>query len=105
MGADDRPADRESHAHALGLRREEGVEDPIGYRRIKPRSAILDRDPQPAWFHGFPGYCPSLRAVPDRGHGFNRVHEQVQQPLLARNPVTKDRPIGLVLIRSSTQAT
>ena len=36
-----------------GFRREEEVEDPISYRRIKSRTGILDRHQQPVRFDGF----------------------------------------------------
>jgi hypothetical protein len=93
MGMNDRSADRKSHTHAIGLRREEGIENPIGYRRIDSYPRIFDRHQQPVWFGGFRGYGKHLLAVRDRGHGFNRIHDQVQQHLLQMNPVTEDQPI------------
>jgi FixJ family two-component response regulator len=44
MGIDDASADRQAHAHTVGLRREEGIEDAIGGRGIESRAGILDGD-------------------------------------------------------------
>src|SRR5258708_765617 len=43
MGVDDRPADRQPHAHAVGLHREEGVEEAVHDFRSEVRTRILDR--------------------------------------------------------------
>src|SRR5216684_2133177 len=44
MLLDNRPADRQSHAHAARLRREEGGEQPGDIFRRDPDAGILDRN-------------------------------------------------------------
>src|SRR6266852_248756 len=44
MGVDDRPADRQPHAHAIGLGGVEGVEQAVHGLRGEPRTRILDRN-------------------------------------------------------------
>src|SRR5438552_3691535 len=41
MGLDDRAADRQPHAEALGLGRIEGIEELLQAGRIKPRTGVL----------------------------------------------------------------
>jgi len=88
MGLDDRPADRQPDAHAVGLRREEGVEDAIGSGRIQPHavSSTATSTPARSWFRDI--VAPS--AVRDCAHGFNAVHDQIQHDLLQLDPVSKD---------------
>src|SRR6266850_3510491 len=65
MGLDDRSADRQPDAHAVGLRREEGVEDAIGSRRIQSHARVFDRNEYAGLFGGFRGYRQYSRAVRD----------------------------------------
>jgi hypothetical protein len=44
MLLDDRPADRQPHAHAVRLRREEGVEQPVDIFWLDSDAGILDRN-------------------------------------------------------------
>jgi cytochrome o ubiquinol oxidase subunit 3 len=44
MRLDDRSADGKPHTHAVWFRREQGLEEAIGYRRIYARAGILDRN-------------------------------------------------------------
>ena len=44
MGFDNRAADREAHAHAVGLRRVEGFKEPREALRAQPRAGIPHRD-------------------------------------------------------------
>ena len=47
VGFDDRPADRQTHAHAAGLGGEEGGEQPVEVRRVDPGAGVLDRHEHP----------------------------------------------------------
>jgi hypothetical protein len=42
----DRPADRQPHAHAMGFRRKERIEDAIDVLRFDPGSGVFYRDQQ-----------------------------------------------------------
>jgi len=42
MSLDNRTADRQAHAHAIRLRREEGIEQLTGVRRVDANTAIPD---------------------------------------------------------------
>ena len=90
MRLDDRSADGEPHAHAVGFRREEGLEDAISGRRIHSRTRILDRNKHAARFGTFRRYRQYLRAIHDRAHGFNAVHDQIEHNLLQLNPIPED---------------
>jgi hypothetical protein len=56
MRLDDRSADGEPHTHAVRFRREQGLEDAIGYRRIYARARILDRNEHAARLDAFRRY-------------------------------------------------
>jgi len=90
MGLDDRSADRDAHAHAVGLGGEGGLEDAIGRGGIQPRAAIRDRHAYLARSDGLLRYRQHLRLAPDRAHRLNAVHDQVQEHLLQLYPVAED---------------
>ena len=56
MSPDDRLADPEPHAHAIRLRREEGVENAIGRSRVEARASVFDGDEHARRFDGLRCY-------------------------------------------------
>src|SRR5712664_1545528 len=82
MGDHDRAADRESHPHPVGLRREKRLEDALHGLGLKamPRVADFDEDLVPLFPPG------GDRQLPGRGaglaHRIDRVEDEVQQELL-----------------------
>src|SRR5712672_2836597 len=63
MGFDNRPADREAHAHAVGLRRVEGFKETRQALRAQPMAGIPQRDPisyalETDWPVGAAGFEP-----------------------------------------------
>ena len=82
MSPDDRLADPEPHAHAIRLRREEGVENAIGRSRVEARASVFDGDEHARRFDGLRCYCQRLRAVRHRAHGVNRA--QLDRTILRR---------------------
>src|SRR5262245_38592979 len=87
---DDRPADRESHAHAAGLGGVEGVEQAVHTLRVQSRTRILHGDEHPArgvW----PGADAQLaRSLADAAHRFDGVEYHVQAHLLQLDAIALD---------------
>ena len=90
MGVDDRPTDRQPHAHAAGLRREEGVEEAVHCFRSEPRTRILDRNEQIAGPVDLRSYPQHPRLAHDRAHRLDAIHDQIEDDLLQLNPVAHD---------------
>ena len=87
VGFDDRAANGQSYAHAIGLRRKLRVEDKLHVARIDSRSGI---------FHCYPYSSRITKArfdhqqpftVRDRAHRLERVCYQVQEDLLQLGPI------------------
>ena len=86
MRLDDRSADGDPHTHTVRFRREQGLEDAIGCRRIYARARILDRNKHAARFDAFRRYRQYLRAIGrptnrvSRGSHFVGATENMRQP-------------------------
>src|ERR1700726_1889390 len=75
MGLDDRAAYRQAHAHAIRLRREEGVEQPTGVLRGAADSGITDLN---QYMFGVVGPRSDQKfagSIVDESHGLNAVDE------------------------------
>jgi hypothetical protein len=94
MGIDDRPADRESHAHALGLGGEQRIENAIGGSGIEADAGILDGNERFAVFGRLQRNPQIASAVGDIAHRLNTVSDQIEQHLLQLNSVGQDWPIA-----------
>jgi hypothetical protein len=84
---DDRAADQQSHA--VGLRREERLEQPICIGRIDARAAVLHRDHR--MFIVIPmGLDQQVTwVVADVGHRLDTVDDQIDEYLLKLNPIAE----------------
>jgi hypothetical protein len=91
MNFDDRPADRKSHAHAAGLRREEGVEEAVRVLSGDSDTAVLYCYPHLLRFVLVRSEHQFARTIRDRLHRFDAVHHQIDEHLLQLDPVTKHR--------------
>ena len=93
---DDRPADREAHAHACLLRREKGVEHPVCIARSQSNAGILYGDED--FIRASPA-GPKLqdsRPLEDATHGFDGVQHEIQYDLLQLDSVSCDqRNVGV----------
>ena len=86
MGLDDRPANRQPHPHAAGLRGVKRIEHALEMRRI---------DAWPGIAHCHKDTCVVLLGADQqlscpflcRAHCFDRVQEQVQDHLLQLNAI------------------
>src|SRR5262249_12424211 len=96
----DRPADREAHAHAAGLGGVEGVEQVVHTLRGQTRAGILHGDEHPArgvW----PGADAQLaRSLADAAQRFDGVEDHVQEHLLQLDAIALNarqalREVGL----------
>src|SRR5438105_5172213 len=77
VGLDHRPADSEAHAHALGLRRVEGLEYALDIRRVQAGAGIANRD---AYAAGSlrPGGDPEFaRPFAHGAHGLSAIGAEV----------------------------
>jgi hypothetical protein len=84
----DRAADRQAHPHSAGLRREEGIEDVLGDRRIQPRPGVFHRNQDTVWCFAPRADPKPARAIGNGAHRFHPVHDQIEDNLLQLNPVT-----------------
>src|ERR1700752_545210 len=86
MSVDDRPANRQPHSHAAGLRGVKSIEHALEMRRIEARPGIA---------HCHKDACAVLLGADQqfsypcvtRTHCFDRVEEQVQDDLLQLNAI------------------
>ena len=91
MAVDDGPADRQPHAHAAGLRRVEGFENPLEVLRIDARSGIAHGDADPARLELLGADRQLARSLLHGAHGLDGVQDQVHDHLLQLNPIALDR--------------
>ena len=80
MGLDDGAADGESHAGALGLGREERLENLVRVRR-EPDAAVGDQNQQVLVLIAARGHHDSARVIHVL-HRLDAVHYQVEEHLL-----------------------
>src|SRR4029077_8490458 len=79
---DDAAANRETHAHAVRLRREEGIEDPSSMGRIDARPHINNSNLDLCPVRTARGDRQSSRTVIDVRHRIDRVGDEIDQNLL-----------------------
>lgn len=82
MSLDDRSADRKTHTHAIGLGGEERIEQLFRIPGVNAGPDILHRDDD---LIGFVEPRPDRKCrwpVSDVRHGFDRVHDQIDDDLL-----------------------
>src|ERR1700726_2701716 len=91
MCFDDRSADRQPHAHAIRLRREEGVEQPADMFRLDSDTGILHRDQYLIGPVLARSYAQFATTVCHRTHGLNAVHQKIHYNLLQLDAVAIDR--------------
>ena len=90
MLLDDRPADRQPHAHAIGLRRKEGVEQPADMFRRDSGAGILHRNEYligPVLARAYQQFATGPRHPT---HGLNAVHQKIHHNLLQLDAVAID---------------
>jgi len=75
MRLDDRPADRQPHAHAIGFRRKKSVEDSVDVLRIDPCSCVSHRDQQIVRIIDFSLNPHGPRTIRYSIHCINSIHE------------------------------
>ena len=88
-GLNNRATDRQAHAKAVGLGREERIEDLLDDFCVQPHAGIFDADDQlrilfPRTDEQFPGAFSGFR------HRTHAIHHEVQHDLLQLNPVGFD---------------
>src|SRR5271154_7454066 len=90
MRFDNRAADREAHAHAVGLRRVEGFKETRQALRAQPMAGIPHRDAYALRLdtHGADVYFAV--AVLNATHRLDGVDDQVQHHLLQLHPIALD---------------
>src|ERR1700752_5531546 len=91
MLLDDRPADRQSDAQAVRLRREEGVEQPVDIFWLDTDAGILDRNKHligPVLARSNQKFAT---AVGHGSHGLDAVHQKIHYGLLQLNSVAINR--------------
>jgi hypothetical protein len=90
MGFDDRAADREAHAHAVGLRRLEGFKQTRQALRAQPVAGIPHCDAHALRLdtHGADVYFAV--AVLNATHRLDGIDDQVQHHLLKSHPIALD---------------
>jgi hypothetical protein len=91
MLLDNRPADRQPHAHAIRLRREEGVEQAADMFRLDSGAAILHRDEYLIGPFLARSYPQLAMAVCHHTHGLDAVHQKIHYDLLQLDAVAIDR--------------
>src|SRR5262249_25031800 len=79
---DNRPADCQSHAHALRLGRVEGIEETVEGLRIQARAGISHGDQYRLRVIGAGANQQLSWAIAGAVHGFYRVVDQVENDLL-----------------------
>src|SRR6266478_532933 len=87
VGFDNRAADREAHAHAVGLRRVEGVENVLESLRRQSRTRISHPYEHAARV-SLPAADEQLsRPVAGAAHCLDGIHDQIEDHLLQLYPV------------------
>ena len=82
MPLDNRPADRQPHAHAIRLRREEGVEQPANVFRLDSGAGIFHRNKYligPVLARSYPQFAMAFCHC---AHGLDAVHQKIHYNLL-----------------------
>jgi hypothetical protein len=89
MGFDDRPADRETHAHTPRLGREQRLEYPVEIRRIDAASGVFDDDKN----HTGRAFRRSQAQLSLGGslHRLDGVHQDIVYELLKLDSVSLNR--------------
>src|SRR3954470_21713703 len=90
MRFDDRAANRKAHPGAAGFRREERLEDALRVVRTDADSGILNRHQHAVGLDRLRFHRQHPRAIRQRGHGLDGIHDQVQKNLLQLNAVDRD---------------
>jgi hypothetical protein len=90
MRFDDGMANSETHAHAVGLGREEGVENPVSIGRVDPGARIPHRYHHQAGAILARANHQLTRPVVHRGHCLDPVDDQVDDHLLKLNSIAED---------------
>src|SRR6476620_12252641 len=97
MGLDDRFADRQSQAHSVRLRAEEGVEQLAHVRGVNSRTGIIHHDQDCAGVGWLGSDAQHARTIRDRLHCVDRIGNKIDHDLPKLNlvPVDLKRP-GLI---------
>ena len=82
MRFDDGFANRQSQTHAAGFRRKERLEQLLARLRIESRSGICNRDHDGIGLINTRFNTQLSRRMFGSGHGFNCIHDQIQNDLL-----------------------
>ncbi len=90
MRLNDGTGDRQPHAHAGCLRRDECVKYQAHVPAAQPRSAIRHSHPRLLRIHPFGPDDQFTPPIHDQLHGFNAVDDQIYQHLLKLNSITDD---------------
>jgi hypothetical protein len=85
MRLNDGSADGQSHAHSLGFRRKERLEDAFKIRPADPSSGIFDGNEYAMAIGLFAANSEYPGTIIDRAHGLNGIGNQVEQDLLQLN--------------------
>ena len=90
MGFDNRAADREAHAHAVGLRRVEGFKETRQALRAQPMAGIPHRDAHALRLDTRGADVLFAVAVLNAAHRLDGIDDQVQHHLLQLHPIASD---------------
>src|ERR1700730_1549349 len=87
---DDRPANSQTYAHALGLRRVERLKNAVDPFRIDTRPRVFHRDHYAIRFARFRFHPQNAWALRYGAHGIDRVRNQIQEDLLQLDAIAQD---------------
>src|SRR5262249_51834471 len=95
VALDDRPGNRQAHAHAVRLGREQRIENAIDDLRVDSLSGVRHGNQHAAWFldRRFNTQDPGPLLL---GHPVDRVGNQIYQQLLQLNPISLHRGQALI---------
>ena len=91
MCLDDRAADRQSHAHTIGLGRVECVEEPVQALRLQSRAPIPHSDAHAVRSVLLSADQQLARPLVRSAHRFDGVEDQVEHHLLKLDPISPNK--------------
>jgi len=91
MRLDDRAADRQPHAHPVGLGRIEGLEQAVEVRRVEPRAGVLYLDEHIIRTTLAGDDRKLARSVADASYRLDGVDDQIGHHLLQLHPICRNK--------------